>query len=112
MIKKKYRFSGRSEFLEVKNKGEVVFDCPLFGVVSLKKGDEKIKLGWIISKKISKKAVERNKIKRRLSVALESKIDSLAAGTRIIFLVKKEILGKSVKEIEMEVDRLMVKIGK
>jgi ribonuclease P protein component len=112
VIKKKYRFSGRSEFLEVKNKGGVVFDCPLFGVVGFKKEDKEIKLGWIISKKISKKAVERNKIKRRLSVALESKIDSLAAGTRIIFLVKKEILGKSVKEIEMEVDKLVVKMGK
>jgi len=27
-------------------------------------------------------------------------------------LVKKEILGKSVKEIEMEVDKLVVKMGK
>lgn len=112
MIKKKYRFSGRSEFLEVKNKGLVVFNCPLFGVVSLKKDDEEIKLGWIISKKISKKAVERNKIKRRLSIALGSKINNLLLGTRIIFLVKKEILERSAKEIGMEIDKLIVKIKK
>jgi len=107
VIKKINRFSGRSEFLEVKKAGVGVFNSPLFGVLAL---DKEVRLGWIISKKISKKAVERNKIKRRLSQVLGPRIGKLKPGARIIFLMKKEILGKSLAEIEKEVDKLVVKL--
>ena len=52
MIKKKYRFSGRSEFLEVKNKGGVVFDCPLFGVVGFKKEDKEVNTWFAIENEL------------------------------------------------------------
>jgi ribonuclease P protein component len=110
VIKKINRFSGRSEFLEVKKAGVGVFNSPLFGVLALVKEDKEVRLGWIISKKISKKAVERNKIKRRLSQVLGPRIGKLKPGARIIFLMKKEILGKSLAEIEKEVDKLVVKL--
>jgi len=45
--------------LEVKKAGVGVFNSPLFGVLALVKEDKEVRLGWIISKKISKKAVER-----------------------------------------------------
>ena len=73
-------------------------------------GDVVTSWGFRDSKKISKKAVERNKIKRRLSQVLGPRIGKLKPGARIIFLMKKEILGKSLAEIEKEVDKLVVKL--
>lgn len=110
MIKKINRFSGRGKFLEVKSLGSVVFNSPLFGVLVLKKTDNEIKFGWIISKKVSKKAVERNKIKRRLNQILETKLDKFKVGTRIIFLIKKEIKDKTKEEIEIEINKLIEKL--
>ena len=77
-----------------------------FGVVVLNKDDDETRFGVIISKKISKKAVERNKIKRRLMEVLGKNRKKFDKGKRILFLAKKEILGVKPKEIEVELKRV------
>ena len=81
-----------------------------FGVVVLNKSDNEIRFGVIISKKISKKAVDRNKIKRRLMEVLGKNLKSFGLGKRILFLVKKEILGVKPGEIEKEISKLISKV--
>jgi len=66
-------------------------------------------IGIVVSKKISKKAVERNKIKRLLSEAIRRNLGEVKEGYRMVFLSKKEILGKSLGEIEEEVRRVIGK---
>jgi len=58
------------------------------------------KFGIIVSKKISKKAVERNQIRRRLMEAVRLNLELFPEGFRGIFLVKKNILGKKEGEVE------------
>lgn len=115
MLKKINRISSRKEFAEVKEKGEMVATS-LFSIVWMKteirdeildfreeKNKDKNKnrkFGAIISKKISKKAVERNRIRRRLMEAVRLNMDIFPEGFRGIFLVKKNILDKSEMEIE------------
>ena len=111
MLKKINRISKKSEFEEVKAKGEMKA-AELFSVIYLNpsrpaaaspfdKGDSEGKMfGAIISKKISKKAVERNQIRRRLMESVRLNMDIFPEGFRGIFLVKKNILNKKEKEIE------------
>jgi len=106
VLKKINRISRRKEFLEIKNKGKII-NSPLFGVVSLVDETQEIKFGFVISKKISKKAVDRNKIKRRMSEVLIKKIDKFKLGTKIVFLAKKSLLGAKIQEIETEIDKLI-----
>ena len=73
----------------------------------LDKKDSEVKFGTIISKKISKKAVERNKIKRRLMEVLGKNIEKFDEGKRVLFLVKKEVLGVKPREIEMELSKVL-----
>ena len=54
----------------------------------LKKGEQP-KFGFIISRKISKKAVVRNKIKRLLAEEIRKNLDKFENGFRGIFLIKK-----------------------
>lgn len=106
MLKKINRISRRKEFLEIKNKGKII-NSPLFGAISLVDETQEIKFGFVISKKISKKAVDRNKIKRRMSEVLIKKIDKFKLGTKIVFLAKKSLLGAKIQEIEIEIDKLI-----
>lgn len=67
------------------------------------------KFGFVVSKKISKKAVERNRMKRILREAARSNSDSIGVGGNIIFFAKKELFKKTFKEVDMEIKRLFKK---
>lgn len=108
MLKKINRISQRKDFEEVKSKGEMI-NSPLFGALCLINETTEVKFGFIISKKISKKAVERNKIKRRMSEILRKKLTVFKPGTKIIFLTKKSILGAKIAEVEKEIEKLISK---
>lgn len=104
MLKKINRISSRKEFAEVKEKGEMVATS-LFSIVWINPTSQEAmskqrKFGAIISKKISKKAVDRNRIRRRLMEAVRLNMNIFPEGFRGIFLVKKNILDKSEMEIE------------
>ena len=101
MLKKENRLSKRKDFEEIRKKG-TVRQSPSFGLASLKKDDGERKIGFIISKKISKKAVERNRIKRLLAEIVRKNMEKIEKGSRMVFLVKQKILGKSQKELEEE----------
>lgn len=98
MLKKINRISKKSEFDEIKTAGDLVAS-PLFGLVWVKKEEGKA-FGTIISRKISKKAVDRNQIRRRLMEAVRLNMNIFPEGFRGIFLVKKNILEKNEREIE------------
>ncbi len=98
MLKKINRVTSKTEFLEIKNTGEMKA-TEFFSIIWMKKTENKA-FGAIISKKISKKAVLRNQIKRRLFEAVRLNMDIFPEGFRGIFLVKKNILDKKEGEIE------------
>ena len=106
MLKKKNRLSKRSELEEIKKDGNLLGFSRFFGILVLDKKDEDLKFGTIISKKISKRAVERNKIKRRLMEVLGKNIEKFDEDKRVLFLAKKEVLGVKPKEIEMELNKV------
>ncbi len=71
------------------------------------------RFGFIVSKKISKKAVVRNKVKRRLreSVRLKLKNGSIKNGFDAIILTRPPIVDKSFVEIDEVVSKLLGKAG-
>lgn len=79
---------------------------PLFGQIRLILPDEEKKFGIVISRKISKKAVVRNKIRRILAEELRKSLDQLPKGIRMILLVKPRIVGEKRIIIEKEVEKL------
>ena len=100
MLKKINRISSQKEFGEVKSKGKIR-QYPYFGLIEYF-GESGKKFGFIISKKISKKAVMRNKIKRKICEELRNKLDKFDEGFRGIFLIKKNIIDENnnIKDIK------------
>jgi ribonuclease P protein component len=90
MLKKINRITSKKEFDKVKKEG-TIFYSDFWGLIK-DKTDEGIKFGFVISKKISKKAVVRNKIRRKLAEEVRKNLDKFENGFRGIFLVKKNIL--------------------
>jgi len=96
---KKYRLN-RKEFKEVLGKGRTFKIGSLILKVLFKEKGKKF--GFLISKRILKKATQRNKIKRRLREILRETVDNLKDGIRAVFIAshgleKKEFL--ELKEI-------------
>jgi len=81
-----------------------------------KKEDEdefikQLRIGFSIGLKISKSAIKRNRIKRKLRevVRLMIKEKELKAGRYILITAKKEVLEKNYSEIEKEIQTILGK---
>ena len=64
----------RADFLHIGKAGKR-FACPFFVVIALKRpetSENTIRTGYTVSKKVSKKAVTRNRIKRRMREAVRT----------------------------------------
>lgn len=109
MLKRINRFSSRKEFETVKKEG---FLCRgnFVSAIIFKTEDKNKKFGVIVSKKISKNAVDRNKIRRLIYLTVFNNINKFTEGVRIIFLVRPEIVGKKYEEVGIEVLNLVQKI--
>lgn len=66
---------------------------------------EDLKIGFVVSKKIDKRAVIRNGAKRKMRevVRLVLKEEKFAVGFMVLIMAKKEILGVDYGEIERDV---------
>jgi len=116
MLKKKNIIRLRREFEEIRNKGRM-YQSPIFGLLVLRRPrqtwlrNNESKFAFIISKKISKKAVVRNKIRRLLAESVRVNLKNIKKGYLVLFLVKKEIVGMKFGEVEREVKRMFERVG-
>jgi len=61
----------------------------------------------VVPKKVSKKAVERNKIKRKIRESLRKKLDKIKPGIKGLFIALPGAKEKNYKEIEKNIDELI-----
>lgn len=69
------------------------------------------RFGIVVSKKIDKRAVVRNRLKRLFRDALSDLMKSIVPGHDILIIVKKEALRKNKKENLLEIRRVLGKAG-
>ncbi len=126
MYPKRYRLKSRGVFHAVLNqrKGKKIFACPLFmilGLTKLKPAQKDtpqdaatttlpVQFGIVISRKVHKRAVVRNKIKRRIKAilhqevlpAVENRFDAYRA---IVIIVRNEAPEASYQDIQSQLHR-------
>ena len=109
MLPKENRLTAKSDFEAVRENGRM-FSGRNFSLSYRNRGDEKkTRFGFVVSKKVSKRAVERNRAKRVLREIVRKNISSVKAGFDCIFLVKKAFLGMKSSEVEVEVKEALKK---
>jgi len=98
-LSKKYRLKKRKDFEEVFKKG--IYCSGSCISIKLKRNNLNIsRFGIVVGSRISKKAVIRNKIKRRISEAIRLNLPQLKKGFDVIVLTKPEVVDKKYQEIE------------
>ena len=65
----------------------------------------------MVSQKISKRAVIRNKVKRRLSDAIRAEIKNIKSGADVVFIALPGIEKKEFSEIKSTVENTIIKAG-
>lgn len=110
MLPRQHRLSEK-DFPAVKKEGRKIFG-PLFGLLIREDQGEKREepeFGFVVSKRIDKRAVVRNKVKRRLDQALLFFLPKIEPGVKVIFLAKKSLIGREFTEIKAEMARMLKK---
>ncbi len=87
----------------VKKKGKL-YQHKMFGVMVLRKDEDEIsRFTFVVSKKVSTLAVQRNRIKRAMTEAVRHHLDVVGKGYDMIFLAKASSEKKSTDEIMRDV---------
>ena len=103
MLSRQFTLKGEEAFARVRNEGRL-FQFDSFGLSVLERGDdESPRFAFIVSSKVSKEAVQRNRIKRALSEAVRFEMTRLKKGFDAIFLAKQIGTRKSTDGLMREV---------
>lgn len=99
MLTRTQRIVKEKDFNAVLGKGRFVA-TPLFLLKYIRNNYEHDRYGFVVSKKVSKKAAERNKAKRMLRAIVQKNPYTAAQGRDMVFVVKKGIVNAQFDEIK------------
>jgi ribonuclease P protein component len=102
MFKKENRLTKNKEFDNVWQAGQSSFDKNL-GVKAVKNNLKINRFGILVGIKVSKKATERNKLKRRIREAAVAQLEKLKPGFDIVIIAQPVARDKEFVEIEKSV---------
>lgn len=99
MLSRKYKLKKDNDFKKVFKQGKN-YQSDFIKIKVLKNDLEFSRFGLIVGLKISKKATQRNRIKRRLEEIVRLKLKQIKSGFDIVVLVNQEITEKNYQAIE------------
>jgi len=108
MLANVYKISDEEDIKHVLSEGKF-YQTDIFGVAVLKREDQDPpKFAFIVSAKISKLAVHRNRINRALNEGVRQTLSRCPRGYSFVFLVKKAITSKITEDIMKEIQRFLI----
>lgn len=110
MLKKELRIRKQKDFDNIFSKG-AYFSEKFLALKVVENELEISRFGFIVSNKISKKAVERNRIKRLLRESVRLRWDKISPGFDAIFIFRGKEIKKSLNEIDTVVENLLKRSG-
>ena len=111
MLAIKNRLKKAKDFKAVKDYGQVYQSDNFWVSFRNRKDVEVPRFGFIISTKISKMAIHRNRVKRALSEGVRHSLTEAPKGFDVVFFVKKTIVRKVSDEIMKEAESALRKIN-
>lgn len=109
MLASNYRLKKKMFFARAEIDGKLI-QSKSFGVQIFDRQDgDNSKFAFVISTKISKRAVVRNKIKRIMSERVRANLLKIKPGKDVIFLVKPKVVLIERNDLESEIDEIITK---
>jgi ribonuclease P protein component len=111
-LPKDFRLKKRSEFLAVKEKGTLFPSRSFSLLVAEDKQPKRNSLfGFLISRKTDRRAVVRNRIRRRLAAALRPLLRQVKPGYKIIFLVRDRSRYEKISRLTEEIKEVLSRLN-
>lgn len=107
----KYRLSKSHEIKEVFKRGKGL-SSRFFQIRFISAALGLKKLAFIVGLKVSKKAVTRNRIKRKISEIIRLNISKIKPGHLIVILVKPQAANEEPENLEEDLVKSLIKIGR
>lgn len=108
MLSFKNRLKRKKDFEKIYSDGKSANADSIF-LKFIKNNKTETRIGFVVSKKVSNKAVERNLIKRILRNYCREKISEMVPGLDIVVIAKKEIKNLSKEEIYLSLEEVFRK---
>lgn len=108
MLPRKYRLTKKKDFQAIFEKGKFINNKFLYFKI-IKNNEKNSRFGILVSKKVAKKAVDRNKIKRRIREIIKKNIPFIRKEIDLIVIAKKEINRKKFIQIEEDISQALIK---
>lgn len=110
MLSKKHRLAKKKDFQEVFKKGKFFAE----GFITAKIKENKLdfsRFGFVVTLKVSKKAVKRNRIRRQLQEAAKSFLGKIKPGYDVVVIPKTDEKDKTYQEIKDAFKKILQKAG-
>ena len=108
MLPKKNRLKNKKDFERIFKQGKSFKEDFLF--LKIRKNNLKeSRFGFIVSLKVSKKAVLRNKVKRRLREIIKERLPEIKSGIDGVLIAQRNIEEKDFSEIKEVINKLFKK---
>lgn len=85
---------------------------PYFVVKIASNGLSWSRFGFIVSKKVEKTAVGRNRLKRRFRAGIEKNLAKFPSGHDFLFLLKKEAIEQTTTVLHKEIEKVLSKFAR
>jgi ribonuclease P protein component len=111
MLKKEFRLRKQKDFDQVFGKGGSFFAEGFLALKMVPNRREQTRFGFIVSNKISKSAVKRNRMKRLVREAVRLKQEKAKPGLDVVLMVRWDISDQDFMAVDKAVDNLLKKSG-
>ncbi|MBD3359435.1 MAG: ribonuclease P protein component [Candidatus Buchananbacteria bacterium] len=101
MLEKKQRLTKKKEFEKITQRGKAYYS-PILILKILKNDLSYSRFGLIVSNKVSKKASQRNLIKRRIREIIRLNLNRINAGYDILIIVSPKIIAQDKKVLKYQ----------
>jgi len=110
MLSKQNRLKKKKDFENVSESKQQISGRFLI-LKFTKNGLDTTRAGFVVSKKISKRAIDRNRIKRRMRSVCKTEIVKLKKGIDVVFFAKKNIINTEFIDIHRDIKQLLTRAG-
>ncbi len=108
MLPREHRLRHDRDIKTLFSKGKGVFDGAL-GLKYRKNDGGVSRFAVVVGGKVSKNAVERNRIRRKIREGLHARLSRIASGYDVIVMARPEAARKKNPELEANLERLLKK---